>query len=113
MILTINQIHGFSLYILLIRIGEYIMSKSYSQIFHIISGLSYSVFLYHHWILRNILYIYNPIKLSSHLKLLFKTIIIIIFNAKIHCIIVSFFMKSKLFKILDSFFLDRKGINKI
>lgn len=101
----INQIHGFSLYIFLLRIGEFIMSKKYSQIFHIISGLSYSIFLYHHWILRNILHIKNPIELSSHLKLLFITIIIIIFYAKIHCIIISYVMKSKIFEILDTIFL--------
>ena len=104
----ISQIHGFSLYIFLLRIGEYIMTKKYSKIFHVINGLSYSIFLYHHWIIRNILKIYNPVKLYPHLKLLCLTIIIILFNAKFHYNNVNYILKSKIFEILGSFFLDRK-----
>ena len=102
----ISQIHGFALYIFLLPIGEYIMSKKYSKVFHSISGLSYSIFLYHHSIIRDILKIYNPMALNSHLILLCVTIILIFIYSNIHSNTVGFVLKSKIFQILDSFFLN-------
>ena len=102
----ISQIHGFALYIFLLPIGEYIMSKKYSKVFYSISGLSYSIFLYHHRIIRDILKIYNPMSLNSHFIFLFVVIILIFIYAKIHSNTVDFILKSKIFQILDSFFLN-------
>ena len=102
----ISQIHGFALYIFLLRMGEYIMRTKFAIVYHEINGLSYSIFLYHHYIIRNILQIYNPIDLNSHLILLFETIFIILIYSKIHSIIVGLVLKSKIFKIMDSFFLS-------
>ena len=105
-IFLISQLHGFVLYIVLLKLGEFIMNTKYSSIFYTISGLSYSIFLYHHRIIRDILSIYNPIKLNSHLSLLFTTIIIILFFAKMHSNNVDYIIKSKIFVILDRIFLN-------
>ena len=105
-IFLISQLHGFVLYIVLLKVGEFIMNTKYSSIFYTISGLSYSIFLYHHRIIRDILSIYNPIKLNSHLSLLFTTIIIILFFAKMHSNNVDYIIKSKIFVILDRIFLN-------
>lgn len=101
----ISQIHGFVLYIFLLRIGEYIMQTKIAKVFHTINGLSYSIFLYHHRIIRDILQIYNPIALISHLVLLYAAIILIIIYSEIHSNIVGFVLKSKIFEIFDSYFL--------
>ena len=101
----ISQIHGFALYIVLMQLGEYITSHNYQKIFVIFSKLSYSIFLYHHCIIRDILQIYNPSKLHLHLIMLSISIAIIIMYATIHYNIVNWFIKSKIIKKLDSYLL--------
>lgn len=102
----ISQLHGFAIYIILLKIGNIIMSKKYSAIFFTLSSLSYSIFLYHHRIIRDILSIYNPEKFILHFILLCTTIIIILFFARMHSNNVDYILKSKIFQILDNFFLN-------
>ena len=92
----ISQIHGFCLYIFLIYTGEYIMSKKFSRIFQTISRLSYSIFLCHHCIIRDILKIFNPINLIFHLILLSITIIIIVICSQILSGIVDYIFKTRI-----------------
>ena len=47
-----EQIQGFSLYIIFIQIGAFIMSTKSAKIFNTLSCLSYSIFLYHHRIIK-------------------------------------------------------------
>ncbi len=58
--ILIWQIQGFSLYIILVQIGQYIMLSRFKIIFKQISILSYNIFLLHHTMIYNILEVYNP-----------------------------------------------------
>jgi len=103
----IRQIQGFSFYIVLAQIGSFIISKKYSKFFYTISNLSYSIFLYQHRIIRDILGIYNPTKPILHFISLCITFTIIFICSKVHSIILNCILMSKIFEILDSFFLTK------
>ena len=102
----ISQIQGFSLFILLFHIGGYIMSRKIKLFFIEISNLSFSIFLFQHIIIIDILYLKNPEEWYKHMLLLLLTIIFIIICSKVHLIVVNSFLKSYIFKILDSFFIS-------
>ena len=94
----IKQIQGFSLYIIIIHAGEFIMSKRYTKFFFFINNLSYSIFLYHHRIIWDFLSIFNPKQLHWHLILLNLIIILTLICSNIHSNIVNYIIKSKIFK---------------
>lgn len=96
-----QQVQGFTLYIILLRVGKFIMTTKLAKIFHTISGLSYSIFLYHHRIIRDILMIYNPIEFRSHLKLLGVTIVLILICSKIHLSVINYVLELKIFKLIE------------
>ena len=56
--MIIRQIQGFSLYIILVQIGEYVMLSRFKGIFMLINNLSYNIFLIHHNVINKI-YIRN------------------------------------------------------
>lgn len=103
--IIIFQIQGFSLYIVLIKIGQNIQNKVLKYIINKISYLSYHIFLFHHQVIYNILSIYNPTEWYKHIILLFIIFLLIIIHSNIHLIIVNSIIKSSLFKILDSIFI--------
>jgi len=104
--ILIRQIQGYALFIILVEIGTYIISKDKTKIFNIISNLSYSIFLYHHRIIKDILKIYNPKEIQLHLMILIEAFILIIICANIHSSILNYIFKSKIFIKFDSFFLN-------
>lgn len=103
----IKQIQGFSFYIILLQLGEYIMSKSYIKLIYIFNALSYSIFLYHHRIIIDALKITNPNQLHLHIIFLINIIILITICAKIHSSCVNYILNTKIFGILDSLFLKQ------
>ena len=104
--MIINQIQGFSLYIILVYFGEYVMLSRFKGIFMLINNLSYNIFLIHHNIIRYIFGIYNPIKWYLHLILLGITFILTIIFSKLLQIIVNSIIQSHIFKNIESHFLN-------
>jgi len=103
--LLIYQIQGISLYLVLYRIGQYVMGTKYKTIFIEISNLSYSIYLYHHRIIFDILSIYNPTAWYALILLLFIIILLTIICSKIHFMVIDSIIKSYIFKYLDSLFI--------
>ena len=103
--ILVFQLQSFSLYILLMQTGIYIMSKKYAGIFHKISKISLSIYLIHHRLIINILELKNPFEWYLHLSLLTLTVLLTIICSKIHLMVVDYVIKSYLFEKLDSFFL--------
>ena len=103
--ILIFQIQGFSLFIVLYQIGKYVMKTKFSVIFYKISTLSYSIFLFHHHIICDILLVYNPTEWYAHLILLLISIILIILYSKIHFMIINSILKTNIFKKIDSYFI--------
>ena len=83
------------------------MKTNIMPIFNAISSLSYSIFLYHHHMIIDILKMHNPKELVCHLKMLCMTLILIIICSKIHFNVVNSMFRIKLFEIIDSFFLNK------
>ena len=103
--ILIHQIQGFSLYVILIRFGTFIMSKYKAKIFNEISTISYSIYLIHHRIIYNILGLSNPIEWYLHIILLGIVFALTIICSQIHFIVVNSVINSRIFKKLDSFFM--------
>ena len=104
-IILIYQIQGFSLYIILVQMGKYIMKSEYKQIIIEINNLSYYIFLLHHKIIFLILKFNNPDKWYLQLELLIIAIILTIISSKIVYIITNSIYNNNLFKKIESFFL--------
>ena len=105
--ILIYQIQGFSLFIVLYQVGQYIMKTRLNAIFIEISNLSYGIYLYHHRIIYDILSMNNPKANERYLLFLllaFSTSLTII-CAKIHTIVVNLIYRSYIFKKLDSIFI--------
>ena len=101
----LHQIQGFSLYIVLVQIGRYIMTTDVSIIFQEISSKSYFIFLFHHRIIRDILSLYNPIEWYNHLLLIGIILLATFTCSKILSIIIDSIINSKIFKKLESLFI--------
>lgn len=107
-IILLSQIHGFSLYITLVQIGEYVMKCRFRIIFIEIGNLSYNIFLFQHLIILDVLGVNNPTEWYYHILLLGITIILTIICAKVLFIVVNNLFQNTLFKKIESFFI--KGI---
>ena len=103
--ILIFQIQGFSLFIILYQIGEYAMKKKMKIILKEISNMSFSIYLFHHQIIIDILSLYNPTEWYYHLILLSIIILLTFICSKIHLIVVNSIFKNILIKKLDSFFI--------
>ena len=103
--ILISQIQGFCLFIILYRLGEYIMRTKIKIIFNEISNISYSIFLIHSQIISNIRRFQDPNEWYLHIILLIVTILITIIYAKIHLLVVHSIYKSNIFRKIDSLFL--------
>ena len=103
--IIIFQIQGFSLFIVLYQIGEYVMETKWNLLFNEIGNLSYSIFLFHHKIILDVLSLYNPVEWYAIILLLLIIIFLTIICAKIHCMVVNSVVKSYLFKKIDTLFI--------
>ena len=103
--ILISQIQGFSLFILLFHIGQYLMKKKIQIIFIEISRISYSIYLFHHKIIFDILSLNNPTEWYMHIILLFIIIILAIICSEIHLMVINSIIKSNMFRKLESFFI--------
>ena len=103
--ILIFQIQGFALYIILVQIGQYIMSSRVQSIFIEVNNISYFIFLVHHKIILKVLAIYNPTKYYLQMELLGITIILTIICSKIFFIINNSIIQSNIIKKMESFFL--------
>ena len=101
----IFQIQGFSFFIAITKIGQYIMHQKYSKIFIEISNLSFSIYLFHHIIIKDILAINNPFKWHSHLLILSLSLSLTIICSKIHLMVFDSIIKSNIFLKLESLFI--------
>lgn len=106
----ISQIQGFSLFILLYHIGHYLMKKKIQIIFIEISRMSYSIYLFHHKIIFDILSLNNPTEWYIHIVLLFIIIILAIICSEIHLMVVNSIIKSHKFKKLESLFIWKTSL---
>ena len=101
----IFQIQGFSLFIVLFQIGKCIKSEKLNLFFNEISKHSYSIYLFHHRIILEILSLNNPTKWYIHLSLLFITFLLTIICSKIHLMVVNSIIKSITFKKFEKLFV--------
>lgn len=104
-IILIFQIQGFTLFIVLVQIGEKIMKYPFKVIFVKISILSYNIFLIHHKVILDILGVINPTRNYFQIILLLIIIIITIILAEFLYLIVNIIMNFNLFKKLERFFI--------
>ena len=104
-LILIFQIQGFSIFLLLVRIGELLMLTRFKIIFIEISTLSYNIFLFQHIIILDILHVNNPKEWYKHLLLLSITIILTILCSKVLFIVVNNVKKSFFFKKIELLFI--------
>ena len=83
----IYQMQGFSLFILLVNRGNFIMKMKFKYIFLKISKLSYYMYLIHHCIIKDVLGVNNPNEWYNSIIILLVSILIIIIYSKIISII--------------------------
>ena len=100
--IIIWQLQGFSLFIVLFHIGQYIMLTKVNIIFRKINNISFSIYLFHHIIIYDVLSINNPTEWYLHLFLLLITILLTIICAKIHSMVGNSITNSPTFKKLES-----------
>ena len=100
-----GQIQGFSLFLLMNKLGSYFTTTKIMNIFNFISNLSYSIFLYHHHIIYDILGIYNPKESYINIILLGITILLTLICSYIHSMVVNSVINSSIFKRFDLHFL--------
>ena len=103
--ILIRQIQGFSLFIILVQAGNYVMKMKIKSIFIKISKLSFSIYLLHHCIIIDILRFNNPKEWYNSLIMLGLSIVIIILYAKILFIIIDSIFHSTLFKKIEYKFI--------
>ena len=72
------QIQGFSLFIILVKIGKVLMTTRFKIVFIKINNLSYIIYLYHHTIIKNILSLNNPTNSFTHIILILITLLLTI-----------------------------------
>jgi len=104
-LVIIFQIQGFSFFIALTKIGQYVIPKKYGTIFIKISNLSYSIYLIHHRILNDLLSLNNPLEWYSHILYLSLALLVIIICSQIHLIVVDSILKSNIFRKLELLFI--------
>ena len=104
-LIIIWQIQGFSLFIVLFQIGQYIMLKDINKIFKEISNISFGIYLFNHIIILEVLSLNNPNEWYLHLILLSLIITLTSICSKIHLMVVNSIINCHIFKKLESLFL--------
>jgi peptidoglycan/LPS O-acetylase OafA/YrhL len=104
-IIFIYMIQGFALYLMLIHIGNYIMTTKAGFIFKEISKLSYFIYLFHYRIIIDFKGLIIANNWSSPITNIVSIILVTIISAKILFIIVNSLFQWYYFKKLESLFL--------
>ena len=94
--ILVFQIQGYSLFIILMTLGKFIMTKIKTKFFYQISKISYSIYLIHHRVIFAILGLNNPIEWYLHLILILCIIIFTIICSIIHFMVVNSVINSKI-----------------
>ena len=100
------QVQGFSLFIILVNFGKYIMQTKMNKLFNEIDKLSYYIYLYHHQIIYDILSVNNPYQWYYHLIQISIVIILTIVCSKIHLMVLNSVFTSGIFKKIESIFIE-------
>ena len=103
--ILIYQIQGFCLFIILVQIGQYTFKKKMNSLIIGISNLSYSIYLFHHQIIIDMIRVNNPKEWYKHLFLLSITILLTIICAKIHIMVVDSITNNFIYKKFESIFI--------
>jgi len=103
--ILIYQIQGFSLFIILVQLGNYAMKTKFKYIIREISKLSFSIYLLHHRTIKNILGVNNPKEWYNSLIMLIFSILLTIIYAKILFIIINSIFHSNLFIKFENKFI--------
>ena len=103
--ILIQQIQGFSFFVILVKIGQYLLKEKNNKVILKISNLSYSIYLFHHRIIFDIFKINNPIEWYMKIIFLSITLLLTLIFAEIHINIVNSIICSKLFKNFESIFI--------
>lgn len=107
-ILIFHQIQGFSLFIILVNVGRYVMFTKLNKIFIELGNLSYTIFLYQHKIILDVLSVSNPTFWYLHLQLLAIVILLTIICSKIHNMVVNSIFKSNIFIKFESIIIFKQ-----
>ena len=102
----LHQLHGFTLFIVLIQFGNWIMKTRLGHVFTQLSKLSFFIYLLHHKILRIVQIFYNPDQWYMILAMLAFIILLAILAAKVLSTIVDYITQSKPFKRLEAKFVE-------
>ena len=103
--ILIHQLQGFSLFIFLVNTGKIIMTNKINFIFIEVNNLSFSIYLYHHQIICDVLSLDNPTNSYWHCLLFSFSLLLIIICAKIHLMVVNSIINNKIFKKIESHFI--------
>lgn len=101
----IDQIQGISFFIIIVNIGEYFFKINNNKIVNKISKLSYSIYLFHHQIIIDILNVSNPTEWYIKIIFLSITILLTLISAEIHLLVVDCIINSSLFKKFELLFI--------
>lgn len=101
---VLNIIYSICIFIILYRIAESVLKEN--KITSFIAGISYQIFLLQHMIINSILEFSNPTGTASAVLIMLICVIITILLAYIINRITKTLLNSKLFKRLDSLFLE-------
>lgn len=94
-IFCIGQIQGLLLFIVLVQTGKYIMKTCLNKVVNEISNLSLPIFLFQHQVILHLFKFHNPQKIYEVLPMIFLTVILTVFAAKVLSRITNVLLNSK------------------
>ena len=100
--ILLHQIQGFSLLIVLVQIGNYIMKTKLKTVFESLSKLGFCIFLFQHRVIEAVLIFFNPEEWYKVLTALSITILLTVIFAKGLKITTDFLMRSTFFKRIEA-----------
>lgn len=98
---VLNQVHGFSLLIVLVQTGEYFSKSGISRAIMLISRLSYPIFLLHHPIISIANILIDPLSIPGEICMLLAVIAVTIVCSQILLWINKRILKSRFFAAAD------------
>lgn len=94
----LNQLHGFSIVIILVHAGEFIGRYRIRKAVSLVSTLSYPIFLLHHHIILFLLLIHDPLSVPGEVLMLVAVMAVSLISSQILYFVNSKLTKSKLFR---------------
>lgn len=101
-VLLLRLLHGFSFFIILFNLGDYIKENRYSGFFNKVSSISFPMFLLQHMIILRVQGIYNPVNLIHYLFMLILSILLTMVFAKVLLFVNSLVPRSRIYKSFES-----------